>query len=260
MVSPSARTSCDAAALRCATAVLLLGLGAGVHAAHPLLTEDTGTQGSGKFELELGNAWTRDGANRAYEFGPQLSYGMLPNLDAILRPTWVAARTSTDGAATTARGAGDTAADAKWRFYDAGMFSLATRAGIGVPTGDADRGLGAGKPIYHALLVASFDAAPLALHANLGYTRGASDPMTRRDLFHVSTAALVSVGSAWQLLLYDVAFDTNPERARATAPGVVRIGAIYTVREGCNIDVGYQARLNRAAPATGLQVGLTLQW
>ena len=102
-----------------------------VFAAHPLLTEDTGTQGAEKFELELGNAWTRDGGDRAYEFGPQLSYGLLPNLDSILRPTWIALRTADDAAAITARSAGDTAIDIKWRFYESGAVSVATRAGIG---------------------------------------------------------------------------------------------------------------------------------
>jgi hypothetical protein len=34
------------------------------HAAHPLITEDTATQGRAMFELEIGNAWTRDGSDR----------------------------------------------------------------------------------------------------------------------------------------------------------------------------------------------------
>ena len=228
-------------------------------AAHPLISEDTGTQGAGKFELELGNAWTRDGGERAYEFGPQLSYGILPDLDGIVRPTWIALRTAGDGA-TTARGAGDTAVDVKWRFYEAGAVSVATRAGIDAPTGDAARGLGAGKATYHVLAAVSVDAAPLALHANLGYTRARGDALTRRDVFHASTAAVMTIDSGWQLLLYDIAVDTNPDRAQSTPTGVVRIGAIYTVRQGCDVDFGYQARLNHAAPARVLLAGLTLRW
>jgi hypothetical protein len=98
---------------------ILLACAADAFAAHPLLTEDAGTQGAGKFELEVGNMWTRDGGERAYEFGPQLSYGVLPNLDGILGPTWTTLRTTGDGTITTARGAGDTALDVKWRFYEA---------------------------------------------------------------------------------------------------------------------------------------------
>ena len=145
MVLPRRPTGFDARALRRAALPILLACAAEAFAAHPLLTEDTGTQRAGRFDLELDNTWTRDGDLRAYEFGPQLSYGVLPNLDAILRPTWVALRTTGDGATTTARGAGDTAIDVKWRFYEAGAVSVATRAGIGAPTGDPARGLGAGR-------------------------------------------------------------------------------------------------------------------
>ena len=117
------------------------------------------------------------------------------------------------------------------------------------------------KPTATAATVApSVHAAPLALHFNLGYTRARGDEFTRRDLFHASTAAVVTVGAGWQLLLYDIAVDTNPERARSTAPGIVRIGAIYTVRPGCDVDFGYQTRLNDSAPRRVLLAGLTVRW
>ena len=56
-------------------------------AAHPLVTEDTGTQGTGKFELELGSALAHDAGARIVELDPQLSYGVTPELDVIVRPT-----------------------------------------------------------------------------------------------------------------------------------------------------------------------------
>lgn len=260
MVLPRRPTGFDARALCRAGLPILLACAGEAFAAHPLLTEDTGTQGAGKFELELGNAWTRDGGQRAYEFGPQLSYGVLPNLDGIVRPTWNALRTAGDETTTTARGAGDTVVDVKWRFYEAAAISFATRAGIAAPTGDSARGLGAGSATYHVLAVASVPAAPLALHANLGYTRARGDAVNRRDLFHASAAGVVTIDSGWQLLLYDIAVDTNPERARSTPLSIVRVGAIYTVRQGCDVDFGYQTRLNQAAPARILLAGLTLRW
>lgn len=51
-----------------AAAVLAAGFGTSVEAAHPLLTEDTGTQGEGKYQLELMVDKTRDnpdGADRS---------------------------------------------------------------------------------------------------------------------------------------------------------------------------------------------------
>jgi hypothetical protein len=137
---------------------------------------------------------------------------------------------------------------------------MATRAGIDAPTGDAARGLGAGRATYHVLAAASVYTVPLALHANLGYTLARGDAVNRRDLFHASTAAVVTIDSGWQLLLYDIAFHTNPERVRSVAPGIVRFGAIYTVRPGCDVDFGYQARLNHAVPARVLLAALTVRW
>src|SRR4051794_5114584 len=57
------------------------------HAAHPLLSEDTGTQGAGHTELELGTSWIRQDGGRVFELDPQLSYGLREEMDAILRPS-----------------------------------------------------------------------------------------------------------------------------------------------------------------------------
>ena len=240
--------------------LLLVALPIAAQAAHPLITEDTATQGRGNAELEIGNALARDGADRSYELGPQLSYGLLPQLDAILRPTWLDQR-STIGAATThARSAGDTAADLKWRFFARDKLSLAARAGVNAPTGDADRGLGSGKPTYHGLLAASIDLAPFALHANTGYTRNRADSMARRDLYHASAAAMWTLDATRRLLLAELSADTNVDIRRSTPPAVARVGAIYTVKKGFDIDLGYQTRLNWSATSRELLIGITARW
>jgi len=137
-----------------------------------------------------------------------------------------------------ARGAGDTAADLKWRFFQRDKLSLAVRAGVNAPTGDADRGLGSGKPTYHGLLVASIYLAPIALHTNIGYTRNRADPTERRDLYHVSAAAVWTLNEAWRVPLAELAGDTNVDNTRSVWPAVARAGAIYTVKKDLDIDVG----------------------
>jgi Putative MetA-pathway of phenol degradation len=240
--------------------LLILALPMTVHAGHPLIGEDTATQGSGRFELEIGNAWTRDGSDRSFELGPQLSYGILPQLDAILRPIWRDQRSTIDGVVFHTRGAGDTGADLKWRFFERDKLSLAVRAGVNAPTGDADRGLGSGKPTYHGLLVASIDLAPIALHTNIGYTANRANPTERRDLYHVSAAAVWTLDPTWRLLLAELAGDTNVDSTRSVWPAVARIGAIYTVKKGFDIDIGYQTRLNHEAASQTLLIGLTARW
>jgi len=227
-------------------------------AAHPLITEDTGTQGDGRFEWENGLAFTRDADVRSFEYGPQLSYGALDTLDVIVRPTWVEQRFAASARGGRERGAGDTALDVKWRFHESGPLSFGTRAGVGLPTGNADKGLGAGRVSIHALAIATIDVAPLALHANAGYVHSVADG-ERRHQWQASVAAVWSAHERAKLTL-DVAATTNADAQRASAPAVARAGAIFTIVEGFDVDAGYQARLNRAAPERVVLVGATLRW
>jgi len=225
-------------------------------AAHPMLTEDTGTQGAGRFELELGPAQARDGGSKVLEFGPQLSYGALNNLDLIARPTWL--RVSGVDAAGNATGFGDSGLDFKWRFVDAQPLSFGVRAGVDVPTGDADKGLGNGKVSPHAILIATYTTDPWLLAANIDYVY---DPLIgdRRDLWGASAAAAYSPNDVWRFTA-EVGTAMNPDPARTPWLTVARFGAIATVVKGIDADAGYQVRLTRAAPVQVILAGLTLRW
>ncbi len=107
------------------------------HAAHPLLTEDTGTQGSGNVEVENGLSWNRTGAATAFMYRPQLSLGLSPTFDLIVQPSWLSSRSE---GSVAAQGWGDTNLDAKGRFFGDVPMSLAIRAGVTLATNQ--RGLG----------------------------------------------------------------------------------------------------------------------
>jgi hypothetical protein len=225
-------------------------------AAHPLLTEDTGTQGKGGYELELGFAQARDGGVKALEFGPQLSYGVRDNLDLIARPTWLYVRGAGEGGAT--KGFGDTGLDFKWRYPAPGPLTFGVRAGVDLPTGNEDKGLGNGKVSPHAILIATYLDTTWMLAANVDYVY---DPLIgdRRDLWGASAAALYSVNSTWRISA-EAATATNPDTSRASWLTVVRFGAIATVAPGFDVDAGYQVRLTPAASARIILAGATLRW
>lgn len=226
------------------------------YAGHPMLTEDTGTQGSGNAELELGYAWSDNDASRSFLFQPQLSYGVSPTLDLIVQPSWLANHDPESGRAS---GFGDTNLDAKWRFYGSAPLSLAVRAGLDIPTGEDGLGLPHGKASAHALLVATVDATPFTLDANLGYTRNPDGAGLRTDLYHASLAAMYAA-SERLVLLVDTDIDSNPDPTRAAWPAVALAGVIYTARPGLDLDVGYRARLNSAAIAKQWLLGITYRW
>jgi len=152
-----------------------------------MLTEDTGTQGAGRFELELGAEAARDGDVRAFQFAPQLSWGLLENLDLILRPAWSSLRGLDAAGGGREQGIGDTTFDVKWRFAQFEALSFGLRAGVDAPTGAVARSLGAGKPSTQAQLIATLDAAPFTLDTNASYARNPL-PDERRDLYGFALA------------------------------------------------------------------------
>ncbi len=231
------------------------GLAPPVEAAHPMLTEDTGTQGAGRFELELGLETAKEGGVRTFEFGPQLSYGLAERFDVIVRPTWL----HLSGNGATTRGVGDADVDFKWRAIELDALTFGLRAGVGLPVGDADRGLSTGEPSYHATLIASFDAEPVAFHANLGFNRLGDVDGLRRNLVSVSIAAVWTVREGLRLTA-EVGTGTNSDPESRTWPTVARFGVIATVDEHWDVDIGVQPRLNRAAPDLVVLAGATLRW
>src|SRR6202000_828783 len=108
------------------------------YAGHPMLSEDTGTQGRGNTELELGYAWSRLDGTSSFLFQPQLSYGTSTTFDLILQPSWT--RVSTPGLPQQ-KGLGDTNLDFKWRFYGSAPWSVGVRAGAELPTAQRELGL-----------------------------------------------------------------------------------------------------------------------
>src|SRR5450432_739322 len=56
-------------------------------AAHPLATEDTGTQGVGNVEFENGLSLARSDGSSTYAYQPPFSYGLLPTVALGLHPS-----------------------------------------------------------------------------------------------------------------------------------------------------------------------------
>jgi len=250
------RTSCRRLVVSIAWAWAFAASAPPAFAAHPLLTEDTGTQGAGNFELELGLAQANGSGMKALEFGPQLSYGALNNLDLITRPTWLYVRGVGNDGAT--QGLGDTGLDFKWRFPAPGPLTYGVRAGVDLPTGDDDKGLGNGKASPHAILIATYVGAPWLLAANIDYVY---DPLIgdRRNLWGASAAAVYSANSVWRFSA-ELGTAANPVASGTPWLTVARFGAMATVVRGIDLDAGYQVRLTRAAPAHVILAGATLHW
>jgi hypothetical protein len=244
--------------MRPVAALVALALPALVHAAHPFVTEDPGTQGAGRLELELGfGAFRGDPSipGRNSTFAPQLSIGASDDVDLIAQVARVQ-QTATGG--PTVIGQGTTLLDVKWRFKETDDYALGVRAGLDLPSGDASDGLGSDKLGAHAIGIASMAFGDWAVYANATYAY-VRQPNTRRNLLGLSIALTRPEDRPLRGFVEAAAY-SNPDPDNARWPAFARAGAIYTVASWLDVDAGVQLRLDREAARVGVLVGLTARW
>jgi hypothetical protein len=236
-----------------ALACLLAGVTLAAHAAHPALTEDTGTQGTGRVELELGASVVRPPEGRVTALEPQLSIGVTDHVDAIVRPTllWSA---STDGGT---RGAAATTTDIKWRFLDVDGVHVGLRAGIDWPTGS--RRLGGDRTSAHALLAVSRSVGDATMSLNVGVERHRAEDGERPLIAALAMGVLYPIGPRVTLVA-DVGLASNPDASRATTPAVASVGMIARITPWLDVDVGYRGGVNAVARPHAVLAGATLRW
>ena len=108
----------------------ILGLPGLSQATHPLITDDTGTQGRGNFQLELNGQKDSkkssvDGVSRETNGGQAtaaLSYGIAENTDLVLSLPYQWGKTEENEATTyDEKGISDTVLETKWRLVQIGF-------------------------------------------------------------------------------------------------------------------------------------------
>lgn len=231
------------------------------HTAHPLITEDTGTQGHGNFQLELTHEHAKRRQNGAHTYedlsSVVLSYGVLDTLDAILALPYLRIDHPNDIPATS--GMGDIGLDIKWRFYESGALSFALKPGITFPSGDDTQGLGAGKHGWGIFFTSSYEAAPWALHLHLGSFQNHNVVGEHVHLWHVSAAIARHVGED-VILILDAGIDSHTERGASSDPLFLIAGLIWSLHKNFDIDAGYKLESSDNARARTWLAGLTWRW
>lgn len=251
----------------------VLFIGGTAFAAHPLITDDTGTQGKGKFQVEINGEYGSDSESDLYvearEKGGSLesvfSAGLLDNLDLVLAVPYEWSRVKENGIAVSdVDGVGDVNLELKWRFFEKDGFSLAIKPSVSFPSGNESKGLGAGKVGYGATVVASHEFDPFAVHLNLGYshTRFALEEdrdANRSDIWHASLAGTAEVLEGLQLVT-NVGLETNPDKASDTPPAFAIAGAIYSLTDAVDVDLGVKFGLTKPETDLSLLAGLAVRF
>ena len=253
------------------------------YAAHPLITDDTGTQGKGKFQLEVNSEFNIE-KERQYntdeskwetkketggELATILSYGIIDNLDVVLGFPYQWKKTRIDGVVSTdpteqGDGMSDLSLELKWRFFEKEGLSFALKPGISLPTGDENKGLGNGRMSYGLSFITTKQIEPWAFHFNLGYTQNEyklqkDKDEKRRGIWHVSLASEVEVVKDLKVVA-NIGAERNPDKTSNTHPAFILGGVIYSVAENFDVDFGYKHGLNKPETDHSVLAGITYRF
>lgn len=237
-------------------------------AAMPLATDDAGTLGSAKFQLETGLQFDWDRQDNTRTTGQSLDVtltgGLLDSVDLVAAYSYLWQTEKRHGITTLDNsGFNDLSLTLKWRFLETGPLSLALKPAVTFPTASYDRGLGAGRPSYGATLVATVDLRPVAIHANLGYTyqkyTDAARDASRNNLFNISLATSVYVAPNLQLVA-EVGGATNADSTSSVWPMFVTGGVIYSFTGRLDVDLGVRGGLTNAETDISLLTGTTVRF
>ena len=221
--------------------VVSMGLAAvmgGAHALQPLITNDTGTQGAGRQQLEW--AYTRERANDAS--GPSreqavvYTFGLSDGIDLYAA--------ATHSHSPTASGWTNPVVGLKWRFFESEdeSTSLAIKPEVAFPvTASRElRELGTGKTSGSLTLILSRQVPFGAVHFNLGtwqdrYRQGSGFDNTRST--RISVAPVWSVTEQLSLAL-DLGRERTVEAGQTQITRFTELGLIYAIQKDLDWALG----------------------
>ena len=252
-----------------------------VWAAHPFITDDTGTQGKGNWQLELQYDYGRNDAtadtsagsvrqkSRGSTFTTVLTYGLLESVDIALGAGYVSAHVTENGVVTdNASGMGDSTLELKWRFFESDGLSFALKPGVLFPTSDENKGLGTGKTSWGVNFITTYETKPWSISGNIAYSHvnyqlSQDEANNRSDLWRVSGGAVYSAREDLRVV-GELGVRTNPARNDPFLPGstgrFAMAGLIYSPTDKIDLDIGYRRGLNDAETRWTVLAGATFRW
>ena len=249
---------------------ILLFSAAPAFGAHPLLTDDTITQGKGKTQIEMSFLYDSDDDNgtKTEISRPkvQLTYGLLDPLDVILEIPYLFLQQTQGGGTTSNDGIGDITLSLKWRFYgekEKGL-QFAIKPSVTFPTGDEQKGMGYGREAYGITFISTFEREEWCVSANLGYLYNEYGLQSNRDAYRKD---IWSAGLSGQYeffeklwLVGEVGVLSNPNVTSDTPPAYILGGFIYELTKSIDLDIGYRYGLNKPMVDYSILAGITIRF
>lgn len=228
---------------------------------HPLVTDDTGTQGKGRSQVELAVEVGRDaceeGEHRRDAGAATLAHGLTDSLDLQASIPYERSELSAAEGSARSAGVGDAAVEAKWRFLERGGLSLAWKPGLTAPTGDAEDGLGSGRVTGRLSLLATRRWSRVALHANAGYAYNPNHDGERLHLWRFSAAGEVQMSDRWKAL---VDAGTARDVGAGRDPVFVMTGVVFSPAPWIDLDAGLKRGVIGAEERVTALFGTTVRF
>jgi hypothetical protein len=222
----------------------------------PLITDDTGTQGTGGNQIEISvNEDREDSAGvttKVRTLPVVYTRGLTDALDVFIGANHISA--SAPGFDVS--GSGNPSFGAKWRFYDneESKTSIGLKPEIILPVSSSKEndGLGVGRTSYGLTLILTQEVSFGAVHANLFSGRERfRDPAVIPDasITRASIAPVWDVAEGWALAL-DVGAETVKAGGVDTRSSFAEIGAIYSPSDDLDFALGLIRATDDAQPST----------
>jgi len=235
------------------------------YAAHPLITDDAGTQGKGKAQFEFIGEYDhekKDGITTDSIVAPTipvLSYGMTDDTDIVLGIPYQNVRTIDAQNATTVDGISDASLEFKWRFYENDGLSFAMKPGVTLPTGNDEKGLGAGRVTSHLFFITTKEVKPWELHFNLGYIRNENKVNEKMDIWHASLAGVLDIFKNL-IVVANIGVESDCDKASTADPVFILGGLIYSISENLDLDIGIREGFNNHGTDYSIPAGITWKY
>lgn len=233
-------------------------------AAHPLITDDTGTQGKGRFQVEVNGEQTHDRDRKikttTTQLASTLTYGITEPLDLVLTLPYQHLKTDgAEGETIKTNGISDLTLDLKWRFHEKDGLSFALKPGITIPTGDDTKGLGAERATYRLFFIGTKEAKPWTFHVNLGYIRNQNSHNARENLLHASLATAAEIENGLKIVV-NIGIESDADRSSHNHPAFVLAGLIYALSESFEIDCGIKGGITKPESDYSVLAGITYRY
>lgn len=238
-------------------------------AGRPMVTDDVGTQGKGRQQLEASISLSYDRNNvdelttiKTESGEPAITYtlGLVDTVDIGLGMPYVWQTVyENDNRVQSEKGISDITVDAKWRYFEKDGWALAIKPGLKLPTGNEAKGLGTGSTGYRAFIIGTKEFAQAAAHVNIGYIRNENEIGARKDIWHLSAAIEYELIESLKVVA-DIGIQRNSAPDSNNHPAFVLGGLTYRVSGKATLDAA--VKYGVTSPETDLMftAGVTIKF